>query len=64
MQWASCKVRVLFAERHAKVSVDNSGCSHDAKEDGDRGTHPSVVAEVNADGIKLLVSVVYNASGC
>ena len=34
-RWARCKARMMIAERHAKVSVDSSGCSNDAKEDGD-----------------------------
>lgn len=55
---------MLFAEGHAKVSVGSSGSSHGAEEDGDGGAHPSVTAEVNADGTKLPVTVICNASGC
>lgn len=61
---ASCKTRMLFAEGHAKVSVGSNGSSHDAEEDGDGEAHPSVTAEVNADGTKLPVTVICNASGC
>lgn len=55
---------MLFAEGHAKASVGSSGSSHDAEKEGDGGTHPSVTAEVNADGTKLSVTVICNASGC